>query len=105
MRRSLYIPEPVRAAIEAHVRERLSEADQGFWSAAEDEDTYTGHLGALLRATERKVLVDGQAWHWSIEYTKFRGRGKRATESAVGADGIFEIRVRGTEIEGRKSVL
>lgn len=105
MRRPLHIPEPVRLAIEAHVRERLSEVDKRYWSAAEDEDTYTGHLGALLGSSERKVLVNGQPWYWSIEYTKFRGRGKDATEKVIGADGIFEIRVRGIEVEGRKSLL
>jgi len=105
MRRRLFIPAPVRQAIESHVRERLSEVEERYWAAAEDEDAFTGHLGALLGTPERKVMVDGQHWNWSIEYTKFRGKGKNATESAVGADGIFEIRVRGVEVEGQKSVL
>lgn len=105
MRRRLNIPEPVWNAIEAHLHERIAEVQARFLSAAEDEDTFTGHLGALLGASERKVMVDGRAWYWSVEYTKFRGRGKDATETHLGADGIFEIRVHGTEVEGRKSVL
>jgi hypothetical protein len=105
LRRKLSIPEPVRKAIEAHVRERVSEAEHRFYSAAEDEDTLTGHLGALLGAGERKVEVEGRIWYWSIEYTKFRGRGNDATESKIGADGIFEIRLHGVEVEGQKSIL
>lgn len=105
MRRQLNIPLLVKQAIEAHVRKRMAEVEERFHSAAEDEDTFTGHLGALLGTSERQVLVDGQPWYWSIEYTKFRGRGKGATESYIGADGIFEIRVHGIEVAGRKSVL
>lgn len=105
MGKRLIIPELVREAIEKHVRERIAEAEQRSLSASEDEDTFTGHLGALLGAGERKVDVDGQQWYWSIDYTKFRGRGKDATEALIGADGIFEIRVRDTEIGGQKSVL
>lgn len=105
MRRRIHIPDKVRAAIERHVRSRLTEVQHRFWSAAEDEDTFTGHLGGLLGRSERQVIVNGQAWHWGIDYTKFRGKGHKATESIVGADGIFEIRVHGVEIEGQKSLL
>lgn len=105
MRRRLYIPEQVQSAIKAHVQERVAEVEERFLSAAEDEDTFTGQLGGLLGAGERKVEVNGQAWYWKIEYTKFRGRGKDATEAKIGADGIFEIRVRGVEGGGQKSLL
>ena len=105
MRRSFYIPEAVRAAIKAHVQERVAEAEERFYSAAEDEDTFTGHLGALLGAGERKVNVNGQAWYWKIEYAKFRGRGNDATEAKLGADGIFEIRLHSIEGGGQKSLL
>jgi hypothetical protein len=105
MRRQLYIPSKVRIEIERHVSERLAEAQERYWAAAEDEDTFTGHLGALLGCPERKADVDGQVWRWRIEYTKFRGRGPNASESFLGADGIFEVRVMGPEVDGRKSVL
>jgi hypothetical protein len=95
----------VREAIEEHVRSRIAEVARRYDSAAEDEDTFTGQLGGLLGAGERKVDVDGRPWYWSIDYTKFRGRGKDATETQIGADGIFQIRVRGVEVEGQKSVL
>lgn len=87
------------------MRDRIAEVAGRYDSAAEDEDTFTGQLGGLLGAGERKVEVDGQPWYWSIDYTKFRGRGKDATETQIGADGIFQIRVRGVQVEGQKSVL
>jgi len=67
----------------------------GFMSANEDEDTMTGQLGATLRSGSQTVIVENDEingpWKWSIDYTKFRGRGKDATENHVGADGIFEL--------------
>jgi len=105
MRRRLNIPDEVRNAIDLHVRERLAEVESRYWSAAEDEDTFTGHLGALLGTSERTVVANDRVWRWSIEYAKFRGRGKDATETALGADGIFEIRVHGVEVDGQKSLL
>jgi hypothetical protein len=61
----------------------------------------TGQLGFALRTSER--MSDG--WTWSIDYTKFRGRGPGATERALGADGILEMRVHTVEGEQRKSAL
>jgi hypothetical protein len=105
VRRRLHIPAKVRNAIESHVRQRLAEAQIRYWSASEDEDTFTGHVGALLGCAERKTDVNGQAWRWRIEYSKFRGRGRDASETFLGAGGIFEVRVTGPEVDGRKSVL
>jgi hypothetical protein len=105
MRQRLHIPPKVRNAIETHVRKRFDEVHERYWSAAEDEDTFTGHLGALLGCSERRTDVGGQAWRWRIEYSKFRGRGPGASERFLGADGIFEIRITGPEVDGRKSIL
>jgi hypothetical protein len=105
MKRRLAIPVEVRDAIEQHVRKQLDEAESRYWSAAEDEDTFTGQLGALLATPERTIVADDRIWSWGIDYTKFRGRGKDATEAVLGADGIFEIRVNGIEIQAQKSLL
>ena len=55
----------------------------------------TGHLGAKLQVGLRRVVIDraeiGGVWTWSIRYYKFRGRGGRATEKYLGADGIFVL--------------
>lgn len=49
MARRLYIPAQVLDAISTHLSTAVEKAIQGFWSANEDEDTLTGHLGACLR--------------------------------------------------------
>jgi len=56
-----------------------------FDSAGEDEDTVTGHFGALLQRGPVKVLVEESetkgTWKWSIRYSKFRGRGQKRKKS------------------------
>ena len=106
----MYIPDAVKEAIHAHVTAAVGQARDGFMSAAEDEDTLTGHLGALLQTSRRRVEVPppdeiAGEWRWTIRYTKFRGRGPRATERYLGADGIFELCLEiGGRVE-RKSLL
>jgi hypothetical protein len=95
MARRLYIPAQVLDAISDHISIAVEKAVQGFWSANEDEDTLTGHLGACLKTGTRTVAVTREEingpWKWSIDYSKFRGRGRNATESYLGADGILEL--------------
>ena len=97
MARRLYIPAQVLDAISAHISSAVERAVQGFWSANEDEDTLTGHLGACLKTGMHTVMVVQDEingpWKWSIDYAKFRGRGKNATESYLGADGILELSI------------
>lgn len=111
MRRRLRIPDEVKASISKHIHTAVADAVDGYLSAREDEDTLTGHLGASLRNKKHKVdvVMDvremGGTWAWSIDYYKFRGRGKNASESFLGADGIFELNLAwpyGTE---KKSLL
>ncbi|MFH1653250.1 MAG: hypothetical protein ABIE74_04250 [Pseudomonadota bacterium] len=83
-----------------HIRTAVSKAIDGYWSASEDEDVLTGHLGACLKIGNKKVrVVQTQSelpgdWTWSIDYYKFRGRGINATERILGADGLFELRLQ-----------
>lgn len=105
MRRKLYFPPEVRNAIQVHVQQKMSEFHEKYDSAVADEDTMTGQFGVLLSSGERRTVADGQNWTWKIDYAKLGGRGKRAAESFVGADGILEIRVNGVQVEGRKSAL
>jgi hypothetical protein len=97
MARRLFIPAEVLDAISAHISTSIERAIQGFWSANEDEDTLTGHLGACLKTGMHTVIVTQDEingpWKWSIDYAKFRGRGKNATEFYLGADGILELSV------------
>ncbi len=97
MRHDLYVPAVVKASIRDHVESAVQRAVHGYLSASEDEDTLTGHLGALLSvASQRVVEVSGDfagVWTWSLDYYKFRGRGAGATERILGADGVFEVRL------------
>lgn len=110
MRRQLYIPTQVKESIKKHFHDSILRATAGYLSANEDEDTLTGHLGALLSIGSQKVQVtDNEVpgiWTWSINYYKFRGRGKKATENIVGADGIFELIIDyGNNQSSKKSLL
>jgi hypothetical protein len=109
MPRRLYIPDEVLQSIKEHIDAAIPRAISGFMSANEDEDTMTGELGASLRSGTRTVVVDraeiNGAWKWSIDYVKFRGRGKDATERHVGADGIIELAVDWSGRKESKSLL
>jgi hypothetical protein len=91
----LYIPRQVIEAISSYIDAAIDQAQKEFWSANEDEDTLTGHLFARLKTGVHLVDVTQDEingpWKWSIDYTKFRGRGKDAAESFLGADGIIEL--------------
>lgn len=69
----------------------------------------TGHLFGQLASGQRFLDIDddvlSQRWVWSVNYTKFRGRGGGATEKYVGADGIVELIVSDGSIEHRKAAL
>jgi hypothetical protein len=97
MGKPLYIPTEVKDAIAEHVTAAVERAREIYPLGAEDEDTLTGQLGGALYIRQQQVFVaKGEIpgkWKWSIKYYKFRGRGKAAGESIVGADGIFELRL------------
>jgi hypothetical protein len=109
MRRRLYIPEEVKESIIKHFTASLRKAVEGFYSAYEDEDSMTGHLGGLLRIRNQRVSVTQSElsgeWEWSIDYFKFRGRGTNATERLLGADGLFELKLNYNNRIETKSLL
>jgi hypothetical protein len=94
-----------------HIQVAVTRAVEGYWSANEDEDVLTGHLGACLKIGSQKVQITQKEsqntgeWSWSIDYYKFRGRGKNATEHILGADGLFELRLQSGERTELKSLL
>lgn len=110
MARTLFIPEEVKDSISRHLYTGSAKAVEGYVSANEDEDTLTGDLGACLRIGTQKVEVKnveiGGTWTWSLTYYKFRGRGKGASESFIGADGILELSINwNSQNEQKKSLL
>jgi hypothetical protein len=109
MRERIYLPRAVIADIKQHFAKAIDETVLEFDSAWEDEDVVTGHLGGLLTTRQRRVHVTDDeingTWSWSLHYRKFRGRGGGATESALGADGIFEFLLEGDRYGRVKSIL
>jgi hypothetical protein len=109
MPRSLYIPRQVRDSITTHIEAATTRAVKGFLYSHEDEDTLTGELGSSLRSGIQTVNVANDEingeWKWSIKYAKFRGRGPKATESFLGADGIFELTLDYGNQKDTKSLL
>ncbi|MFC5743582.1 J domain-containing protein [Dyella tabacisoli] len=109
MARRIYIPAQVIDDISRHIQSAVRRATEGFWSANEDEDTLTGHLGACLKTGTHTVnVVQDEVsgpWKWSFDYSKFRGRGASATESHLGADGIFELNMDWGYRAEKKSLL
>lgn len=106
------MPEPTKLPLEViesirmHLSSAVEESRLTFESAAEDEDTMTGHLGAHIKRAAQRVLVDGTPWSWSITYRKFRGRGPAAAEKITGADGIFDLAIDEGGLQSeRKSAL
>lgn len=97
MRGRIYIPQEVKQSILDHIRRAVDSAIETFASAAEDEDTMTGHFGSKLQTGVHVVDVPnpeiGGRWRWSIDYYKFKGRGPKPTEFYLGADGIFMLRL------------
>jgi hypothetical protein len=93
----IYLPDEVVRAIGGHLRTAVAATVEDYPSASEDEDTLVGHFGAKTQIRNQKVSVDqvemGGTWTWSIEYAKFRGRGTKATENFLGADGIIRLTI------------
>jgi hypothetical protein len=88
------IPDTIFRSISRHLLLSGHEAEDGFPSGEEEEDSLTGDLmRALRRSRTKPVEVDGSHWSWQLTTRKFRGRGELATESLIGADGIFQIEV------------
>jgi len=88
------IPKMVYDAIVNFILTECSDAQRDSWlSSRKEEDSITGHfLGRFFKLYQR---VDN--WEWDLSFHKFGSRGRNATESIIGADGIFQIIVRDGE--------
>jgi hypothetical protein len=81
----------LRDSLAHQYRSAIAHAEEGFTSHAADEDAVTGALGEAMRASGVATLSDGSVVSWTTTYKKLRGRGPRAPEKRLGADGVFEI--------------
>jgi hypothetical protein len=104
MRGSLRVPPEIVESIRKHITKAVRLAIDAHRSGQEEEDTLTGHLGAYLRTgpKPKRVLVTWDTvpryWTWSLDYSKFRGRGGKAAEHLLGADGLFELVVNDAQV-------
>ena len=111
MKEHIFIPNEVVKSISSHLKRKVARSIDGYLSGIEDEDALTGALGENLRIENRKVKVSspeiGGVWTWGISYHKFRGKGPKANENFVGADGIFELILErsGTPFKHSKAAL
>jgi|APSaa5957512622_1039677.scaffolds.fasta_scaffold78667_2 hypothetical protein len=88
------MPGEVYDDISTFLRHRGRQAEEGWDSANEDEDTLTGDFGSMLRRRWTKPkTIEGSRWKWRVTYKKLRGRGRDAIEKPSGADGIFRVEV------------
>lgn len=74
----------------------VADAEAAFDQHRADEDSLTGALGQSL-ATTRPLVFRGPLGVIAVDitYRKLRGRGRNAPEKIFGADGIFQLEVRG----------
>jgi hypothetical protein len=93
--RPLFIPDEIKRSISTHLHTSAAKAVKAYLSGNEEEDALTGALGMALEIDNQVADIQGPEiggrWRWSIRYTKLRGRGAKATEKLLGADGIFEL--------------
>jgi hypothetical protein len=95
------VPESIIERLKTHIKEKSLQAEEGWDSAKEDEDSLTGDFFGQLR--KKETYEDG--WTIKIDYKKFRGRGNNAYEKKVGADGIITIEVENDSIKHVKSII
>lgn len=83
--------------IKNHYLARVTNAALGYKYNEGDEDSLTGALGQSLLTTTPRIVYDanGIGYLWSTYHYKIRGRGIFAPEKEFGADGIFQIEIRG----------
>ena len=95
-----HMPNDIFVQIQDHLRKKAVDAEDGWEAGEDEEDTLTGHLGAMLqrRWTVRRV-IKGRTWAWRVRYRKFRSKGKNALESTSGADGIIQVELEDSSME------
>ena len=91
----LLLPDGLKALIRDRYLAGVSDAQAKYPFSAADEDSLTGALGNSISMAHEMVFSDGQKqYSYQISYRKIRGRGPRAPEKQLGADGIVQIEVR-----------
>lgn len=88
------LPEEVLTRIRDRYVTGVADAEAGFNYNDADEDSLTGALGqAISTSNVIRQRVGKDRYEWKIYSRKIRGRGPRAPEKPLGADGIFQIEI------------
>lgn len=87
------LPEILSEEIKSKIRENSEKGEKGWKFSNEEEDSLLGHFLGNLVTDKQYFKQSDKDYEWEISYNKFRGRGKNALESIIGADAIitFEI--------------
>jgi hypothetical protein len=89
-----YISSKTFNDIQKHLRASILKSENHWKFGSDEEDTITGDLcGQIVKDWSKFSENDKNEGYWKIEYKKFRGRGKDAFESKIGADGIVQISI------------
>jgi hypothetical protein len=101
----LLLPVGLRTLIRDRYLAGVSDAQAKYPFSAGDEDSLTGALGNSISMPSQMIFGDGQRqYEYQIFYHKIRGRGPRAPEKLLGADGIFQIDVNDERGRRRKGL-
>ncbi|MGV8994792.1 MAG: hypothetical protein ACOH1O_11875 [Flavobacterium sp.] len=87
------LPKDLSEEIKNKIKENSLKGEKGWKYSNQEEDSLLGHfLGTLI--TDKKYFEDSEKiYEWEIFYNKFRGRGKNALESIIGADAIITLEI------------
>jgi len=101
------LPDELIEMIKEYIRKNSLAGERGWRFSNQEEDSLLGHYLGRLVSEKQFFLRENKIYEWEIRYNKFRGRGKNALESLVGADSIitFEIENKDSNEKTIKSIL
>jgi hypothetical protein len=95
----------VRRTLSERYREGVAEAVRGYAEGAGDTEAATEALGRALTGQGQLALADGRTVRWATRYRRLSGRGGRAPERNLGAEGLFEIEMEDEEKDRSRNTL
>ena len=101
----LLLDASVRHTLSERYRAGVADAVRGYAEAADDGEATTAALGRALAGQGQLALADGHAVRWATRYRRLSGRGGRAPERGLGAEGLFEIEMEDEERDRSRKTL
>ena len=97
--------ESVRRTLSERYRAGVADAVRAYAEAPGDGEAATAALGRALAGQGELALADGRIVRWATRYRKLSGRGGRAPERNLGAEGLFEIEMEDEEKDKSRKTL